>query len=56
MLHWRAYNPQPQCNKCAKFIPYERAELREKFDGMPHPSPVEYWVGLCEKCEQSKEH
>lgn len=54
--HWRYYNPQPQCSEphCARFIPYERATLCQKSDGMPFPSPVEYWVGICEKCEAEK--
>ena len=51
MMHWRTYNPQPQCDVCAKFIPYERASLRQKSDGMPEPSPVLYWVGKCVQCE-----
>lgn len=54
MRHWRYYNPQPQCDECAKFISYERATLCVKSDGMPLPSPVEYWIGLCEKCEARK--
>jgi hypothetical protein len=45
------YNPQPQCDKCAKFIPYERAIMGYRSDGMPEPSPEEYWSGLCDACE-----
>lgn len=55
MLHWRNYNPQPQCDKCGVFIPYSRATLHEKSDGMPSPSPIEYWTGLCVKCETPQE-
>jgi len=56
MQHWRHYNPQPQCDGhgCAKFIPYSRATLCIKSDGMPEPSPIEYWAGLCVRCEEKE--
>ena len=51
MRHWRYYNPQPQCDKCGVFIPYSRATYCEKSDGMPLPSPVGYWAGICTRCD-----
>lgn len=55
MQHWRYYNPQPQCDECGRFIPYSRATLKEKSDGMPLPSPVHYWTGICSVCAAKKE-
>ena len=51
MNHWRYYHPQPQCDECGKFIPYERATLCGGLDGFPSPSWDEWWEGICEKCE-----
>lgn len=51
MRSTKYYYPQPQCDKCGKFISYEQATLEVKSDGMPEPSPEEYWTGLCEDCE-----
>jgi hypothetical protein len=53
--HWRHYNPQPQCNECGRFIPYKRATLKGKLEGQPCVGWVEWFSGLCVKCETRSE-
>lgn len=54
MQHWRSYNPQPQCSKCSKFIPYSRATLVSVLKPPPSVGVVEWFVGLCVKCEANQ--
>ena len=44
---------QPQCEKCGKFIPYSRATLKGALEPPPCVGWVEWWAGVCVKCEDS---
>ena len=50
-----AFNDQPKCDECGRFIPYERATLEGKLDSLPSVGWDEWWGGVCKKCETQTE-
>lgn len=45
------YHDRPHCEKCGRFVPFEKAELDGKLEGPPCVGWVEWWNVICEKCE-----